>query len=146
MVAYSGDPSTWKVETEGYGHPQIQGEFKDNLSYTRTYLNKDKTETGRRKEKKKEISHHVQIITTCCFSSTSDKTKKPFAFSSRFQESLFGLEPCILTTYLLCVARKHSSNMFFLAHHTSIYAQTTRTEPEQSPLLHSPAKSVISKD
>lgn len=44
MVAYSGDNSTWKVEAG------VQGEFKDNLIYTRTYLNKDKTE---RKEKKK---------------------------------------------------------------------------------------------
>lgn len=54
MVAYSSDPSTWKVETEEWGvhgHPQVQGEFKDNLSYTRTFLSKDKTERGGRKKK-----------------------------------------------------------------------------------------------
>lgn len=53
MVVYSSDPSTWKVETKRsgvQGHPQLQGEFKDNLSYMRTYLNKYKRDRNEGKE------------------------------------------------------------------------------------------------
>ena len=81
--------SSWSPSSTRWIHGQLENHT-------------DKTETWGRKEKKKEISHHVQIITTCCFSSTSDKTKSPLNSLQDFRNHYLDLNlvSWLLTSYV----------------------------------------------
>lgn len=136
-VAYSNDPSTWRIKAGGSGtqviHSYMHGKFKDNSGYMRTYLSKYKTHRKGRKEGGKVKNFLPCPNDNYMLSHLLQKGGGAF-YSLHDNRILYvDLKPCIPTpsrgtlyTFL--------TYPIFLSHPPSIYSQSTTASKSLSYL------------